>query len=111
MFCEAFHLRMWTSQLSISSLRYCEECDFSASFLMCLILLFQALSVEYIHIDGDDDKHSLREFMNEKGYTVRAEITDTKWRANDYIFVKKGFNEDIELPNIHTKNGEVPILE
>ena len=69
---------------------------------MCTILLFQALSVEYIHIDGDDDKNSLRDFMNEKGYTVRAEITDTAWMANDYIFVKKGFSEDINLPDVHT---------
>ena len=49
--------------------------------------------------------------MNEKGYTVRAEITDSTWMANDYIFVKKGFNEDIELPNIHTKHGKVPNVE
>ena len=74
-------------------------------------MLLQALSVEYIHIDGDDDKNSLRDFMNEKGYTVRAEITDSAWRANDYIFVRKGFNEDIELPNIHTKHGKVPNVE
>ena len=64
--------------------------------------------MEYIHIDGDDDKNTLRNFMNEKGYTVRAEITDGRSRANDYIFVKRGFNEDVKLPNIHTKNGEVP---
>ena len=44
--------------------------------------------MEYIHIDGGDDKNSLRNFMTEKGYTVRAEITDGNWRANDYIFVK-----------------------
>ena len=67
--------------------------------------------MEYIHIDGDDDKNSLRDFMTEKGYTVRAEITDGNWRANDYIFVKQGFNEDIKLPNIRTKNGEVPDVE
>ena len=67
--------------------------------------------MEYIHIDGDDDKNSLRNFMTEKGYTVRAEITDGNWRANDYIFVKKGFNEHIKLPNIRTKNGEVPDVE
>ena len=76
-----------------------------------MILQFQALSVEYIHIDGDDDKNSLRDFMTEKGYTVRAEITDGNWRANDYIFVKKGFNEHIKLPSIRTKNGEVPDVE
>ena len=64
--------------------------------------------MEYIHIDGDDDKNSLRNFMIEKGYTVRAEITDGNGRANDYIFVKRGFNEDVKLPDIHTKNGEVP---
>ena len=74
-------------------------------------MLLQALSVEYIHIDGDDDKNSLIDFMNEKGYTVRAEITDSSFRANDYLFVRKGFNEDIELPNIHTKHGKVPNVE
>ena len=78
---------------------------------MCRLLKFQALSVEHLHIDGDDDKNSLRNFMTEKGYTVRAEITDGRSRANDYIFVKKGFNEDVKLPNIHTKNGEVPDVE
>ena len=70
---------------------------------------FQALSVEYNHIHGDDDKNSLRNFMTEKGYTVRAKITG--YRACDYMFVKKGFNEDIKLPNIHTKNGKVPSVE
>ena len=64
--------------------------------------------MEYIHIDGDDDKNSLQNFMIEKGYTVRAEITDGSGRANDYIFVKRGFNEDVKLPDIHTKHGEVP---
>ena len=72
---------------------------------------FQALSVEYIHIDGDDDKNTLKKFMDKKGYSVRAEITDGNWRANDYIFVKKGFNEDVQLPNIHTKHGEVPNVD
>ena len=57
------------------------------------------------------DRDLLRDFMNEKGYTVRAEITDSSFRANDYLFVRKGFNEDIELPNIHTENGEVPNVE
>ena len=63
---------------------------------------FQALSVEYIHLNGDDDKDSLRRFMNEKGYTVRAKVIASNSRANDYIFVKKGFNEDINLPDVHT---------
>ena len=67
--------------------------------------------MEFIHLNGDDDKNSLRAFMSEKGYRVRAEVTDSTWRANDYIFVKKGFNEDIELPNIHTRNGQVPNVE
>ena len=48
--------------------------------------------MEYLHIDGDDDKNTLKKFMDEKGYSVRAEITDGISRANDYIFVKKGFN-------------------
>ena len=70
---------------------------------------FQALSVEYKHIHGDDNKNSLRNFMTEKGYTVRAKITGYvkgDGGACDYMFVKKGFNEDIKLPNIRTKNGE-----
>ena len=67
--------------------------------------------MEYIHLDGDHDKSSMRDFMTEKGYTVRSEITDSTWRANDYLFVKKGFMEDIQLPNIHTKDGEVPTVE
>ena len=69
---------------------------------------FQALSVEYVWMEGNDDKNTLKKFMAEKGYTVRAEVTDTKWAANDYIFVKKGFNEDVELPDIHTHNGDIP---
>ena len=67
--------------------------------------------MEYIHINGDDDKYSLRDFMEKKGYRVRAEVTDTNWRANDYIFVKKGFNEDIKLQDIHMTNGWVPIVK
>ena len=39
--------------------------------------------------------------MSEKGYTIRAKVTDDKWQAYDYIFVKKGFNEHVLLPNIH----------
>ena len=72
---------------------------------------FQALSVEYIHLEGGQDKNSLREFMTKKGYTVRSEVTDSTWWANDYLFVKKGFNEDVKLPNIHTKDGQVPTVE
>ena len=69
---------------------------------------FQAISVEYVHMEGNDNKNTLKKFMAEKGYKVRAEVTDTKWAANDYIFVKKGFNEDVELPDIHTHNGDIP---
>ena len=72
---------------------------------------FQALSVEYIHLENNDNKNTLKEFMKEKGYIVRAEVTDTRWLANDYIFVKKGFNEDMELPDIHTHNGDIPDVD
>ena len=61
--------------------------------------------MEYLHIKGKDNKNSLRDFMNEKGYTVRAEITHSLAMADDYLFVKKGFNEDIKLQNIHTNRG------
>ena len=61
-------------------------------------MYFQALSVEYIHLAGEgDDQNSLREFMNEKGYSVRS--WSDQAMAKDYIFVKKGFNEDVRLPD------------
>ena len=72
---------------------------------------FQAISVEYVWMEGNDNKNTLKKFMAEKGYAVRAEVTDTKWAANDYIFVKKGFNEDVELPDIHTHNGDIPDVD
>ena len=72
---------------------------------------FQALSVEYIWMEGNDDKNTLRKFMEERGYTVRAEVTDGNWASNDYIFVKRGFNEDVKLQNIHTEKGEIPDVD
>ena len=62
-------------------------------------------------MEGNDDKHSLRKFMEERGYKVRAEVTDTHWASNDYIFVKNGFNEDVELSSIHTSKGEIPDVD
>ena len=48
--------------------------------------------MEYLHIDGGyaggDENNSLEDFMSEKGYTIRAKVTDDKWQAYDYIFVK-----------------------
>ena len=73
--------------------------------------IFQALSVEYIWMEGNDDKNTLQKFMDEKGYTVRAEVTDGHWASNDYIFVKRGFNEDVRLPDIRTKEGEIPDVD
>ena len=70
---------------------------------------FQAISVEYIWLEGSDKK-TLKKFMKEKGYTVRAEVI-AGGAANDYIFVKKGFNEDIELPDIHQHNADIPDLD
>jgi hypothetical protein len=70
----------------------------------------QALSVEYIHIDGNDSKESLRAFMEKKGYEVRATVVDSNWASNDFIFVKKGFNSDVKLQNIRTSKGEIPTL-
>ena len=72
--------------------------------------------MEYLHIDGSyagkyENHNSLEDFMIEKGYTVRAKVTDDKWQAFDYIFVKKGFNEHILLPNIHTTDGEIPDIK
>ena len=68
--------------------------------------------MEYLHIDGGyaggDENNSLEDFMSEKGYTIRAKVRDDKWQAYDYIFVKKGFNEHVLLPNIHTTDGEIP---
>ena len=62
-------------------------------------------------MEGSDDKHSLRKFMEGRGYKVRAEVTDTHWASNDYIFVKKGFNEDVELSSIHTRKGKIPDVD
>jgi hypothetical protein len=66
--------------------------------------------VEYIHIDGKDSKATLREFMEKKGYEVRATVVDGHWLANDFIFVKRGFNADVKLPNIKTRKGEIPTI-
>ena len=68
----------------------------------------QALSVEYIHIDGDDSKETLRKFMEDRGYSVRATVVDGNWASNDFLFVRRGFNEDIRLPNVTTVKGEIP---
>ena len=65
----------------------------------------QALSVEFIHIGEaatTGSKNELESFMLDRGYTVRAMVTNRLWLANDYIFVKKGFREDILLKDIHT---------
>ena len=69
----------------------------------CNLMHFQALSVEYIHLEGEgDDKNTLKEFMEERGYSVRS--WSDQAMAKDYIFVKKGFNEDVKLPDRFEKD-------
>lgn len=48
---------------------------------------FQTLSVEFAHVDSG--KGALKDFMESKGYTAVAEVTDPNWLANDFIFAKK----------------------
>ena len=88
-----------------------KQCHVARYLLYVYLHVFQAVSVEYIWMEGSDDKNSLRKFMEERGYTVRAEVTDGNWASNDYIFVKKGFNEDVRLPDIRTKEGEIPDVD
>ena len=61
--------------------------------------------MEFIHIGEaatTGSRSELESFMLDKGYVVRAMVTNRQWLANDYIFVKKGFREDIILRDIHT---------
>ncbi len=61
-------------------------------------------------MDGGDSRHTLKRFMEARGYSLRATVVDGDWAANDYVFVKRGFNEEVRLPNIRTAKGEIPVL-
>lgn len=61
--------------------------------------------MEFIHIGEaatTGSKSELESFMLDKGYTTRAMVTNKQWLANDFIFVKHGFRENILLKDIHT---------
>ncbi len=62
------------------------------------------LSVEFTHVGELDGKVSSKsqmvKFMKSKGYKVRAKVTHYNNLANDFIFVKRGFNEDVALENL-----------
>lgn len=60
--------------------------------------------MEFTHVgelSKSDSKDEMVELMKQNGYEVRAKVTNSGKLANDYIFVKKGFNLDVELKSIH----------
>ena len=62
------------------------------------------MSVEFTHVgelSSSDTTDEMVELMIKNGYEVRAKVTNSGKLANDYIFVKKGFNSDVELKSIH----------
>ncbi|XP_059082225.1 protein Star-like [Tigriopus californicus] len=64
-----------------------------------------ALSVEFTYIGNDAASgtlHELEIFMADKGYKLRAKVLNGKNYANDYIYVKNGFNEDVHLEDVVT---------
>ncbi|CAL8108493.1 unnamed protein product [Orchesella dallaii] len=51
------------------------------------------LSVEFIHdVEG---KNAIKEHMTQHGYFVLTEVTHPNWLANDFIFVKKSFFDQL----------------
>ena len=57
--------------------------------------------MEFIHIpevSGPD--HDLLEYMHNMGYSMRARIL-LKENFGDYIFIKKGFKENLSLGDIY----------
>ncbi len=57
------------------------------------------------HIGEDHTGGSANEllrFMESKGYRARARVINTHKKANDYIFVKIGFNEHVQLKDVIT---------
>ena len=72
-----------------------------------------ALSVEFSHVgEVSNVKGDMIEFMARFGYEMRAKVTHYNLLAHDYIFVKKGFNEDVKLEDIATTaaNENDPIM-
>ncbi|XP_059083682.1 uncharacterized protein LOC131880967 [Tigriopus californicus] len=64
-----------------------------------------ALSVEVTHIGEthtSGSRSEMESFMTSKGYRRMSKVTNRFLLANDIIFVKNGFNEDIFLPDIVT---------
>ncbi|TRY77314.1 hypothetical protein TCAL_03489, partial [Tigriopus californicus] len=61
-----------------------------------------ALSVEVTHIGEthtSGSRSEMESFMTSKGYRRMSKVTNRFLLANDIIFVKNGFNEDIFLPD------------
>ena len=48
--------------------------------------------------EEEERNNLLRQFMEAKGYDVRAEVTTT--RSASFIFVKKGFRSSVKLYDI-----------
>lgn len=59
------------------------------------------ISVEFIHIpEVSGPNHDLLEYMDRMGYSMRARIL-LKANFGDYIFIKKGFKEELSLGDIY----------
>ena len=64
----------------------------------------KSISVEYAHV-GVNGRQNVQEFLENRGYVKIAEVNDTKFRANDLIFVKKHltrkrFHIKKHIPNV-----------
>ena len=60
--------------------------------------------MEY-HLLTTDVQRKLLQFMADRGFENRMNITATERTIGDYIFTKKGFRRDVKLKNIVFNEG------
>ena len=70
------------------------------------VFRYQVFSIEFQRLkDRHETKEGLMQFMVGKGYKNRSNVTSTTGRVNDFVFVKDGYLEHVDLFNVH--NGVV----
>ena len=78
---------------------------------MCVIAsvsTFQVFSIEFQRLyERGHTPRELMDFMVAKGYKNRANVSTSWGTANDFVFVKEGYLEDVELYNVRDMKIEL----
>ena len=66
------------------------------------LLPAQVFSIEFQRLgERGHTSEELMDFMSKRGYKNRANVTKSYGTANDFLYVKEGYLEDIQLFNVY----------